>query len=164
MCIGLLAACGGGDSTPPPAVSVYQSPQTLGIDRLRRASQVPINISFDRGVPRTIRLDLPIPVFTNPEAAARQFLTDYADLLAQQSLIEDTDRRQLQFVTRYTSRMDAPEPADFVRFAQSYDGVEVFGAEIVVGVVQPVVGPARIVHSNGRFMAALQLDPLAVLF
>ena len=162
----MLQGCGGGSGRgggvilpppppppPPPPVSGYKSPMTIGLERLRTESQVPINVSFDKGVPRWIRLDIPM-TGNSAEEGARNFLVNYQDLLGQESLIEETDRRQLSFATRHTTREEAPEAFDFVRFAQSYDGVPVFGAEAIVGVLKGDSADGRIVTMSGRFMGA----------
>ena len=156
----LIEGCGGGNDNggvapppPPPPAAVYQSPATIGLGRLKTASRIPIDVHFEQGTPRTIRLDIPMSGLS-AEEGARNFLRDYSDLLNQQSLIEDTDRRQLSFATRFTNREDAPDHYDAVRFAQSYDGVPVFGAEAIVGVWKSDSGAGRIVQMVGRFMGA----------
>ncbi len=95
-------------------------PQAVALRRLRAASRTPVDISFTNGFPRSVSARVAVEG-ANAVERARNFLSQYRDLYAQAS-------PNLALKVR---RVDAA-PEEEVLFYQTFRGVEVFGAELLV--------------------------------
>lgn len=142
-------------------------PQLAGLQRLQTDSLSPVRISFNHGFPRlvTARVDTE---GKNAVERAKFFLRRYRDLYAQ-------DSPQLELKVRDVNR---DRPTEDVLFYQTYRGLEVFGAGLLVslnrdkvfltgGALMPAdtrVDPApRIFEERAEAIARRHLDRLGAL-
>ena len=95
-------------------------PVVESLHRLETKSQTKLDLYFQNGFPRYLLARVPAEGTTSVERA-RNFLQEYSDLFQQ----NDPD---LQLHLRRVSG----EADEYVHFYQTYRGVEVFGAELVV--------------------------------
>ncbi len=138
---------------PPPALAAYPSPHVAALAQLRAASSAPVTVSYQRGFPHHVTMAVPAPG-GNPVARAQAFLTAYADLyyLSQPG----TDLR--------LARVDDDgDGGTVVRFAQTYQGLPVFGAELTVHLGTSTAGAPQVTATAGMLLlpALVDRDPPA---
>ena len=134
------------------AATVNQSqlwPQKIALGRLREVSLGPVVIGHRGGFPSSVSMDVEAEGSTSEERAWR-FLDRYADLYLQTS-------PDVQLVHVRTD--SDPVEGDLVRFAQTYRGFPVYGAEIVVHLEAGDAGALpRVTRTSGMLMPTVQTD------
>lgn len=131
---------GAQEREPPPS---SPDPQVNALRRLQAASETPVRVSFAHDFPRSVAAR----VHTEGRDAvehAKFFLNQYRDLYAQNS-------PHLQLKVRRVNR----PPTEDMLFYQTYRGLEVFGAELLVSLNRRTV-----FHTVGGLLTAdTRLDP-----
>ncbi len=150
---------GNGDGDPQsdmgafefPESALFFSPHVLALKDLRKASNTPVTLRFKNGFPRGVSVDVPASG-PNARESATEFLTEYRALYYQ-----DSPDLKLRF-RRTESNVLGYE---LVRFGQTFRGLPVYGAEIVVHIVQDASGAPRVVFtSGGLFYGIVPTPPL----
>ena len=123
----------------------YRDPQVIALRRLQADSATAVRISFARGFPRSVaaRVDTE---GRNAVERSKFFLDQYRDLYAQNSPHLDLKVRRVNL-----------SPLEGVQFYQTYRGLEVFGAELLVS-----LNRQKVFHTLGGLLTAgtiLDTDP-----
>lgn len=118
-----------------------QEPQARGLERLRALSAVAPVVRFEQGFPSSVRAQVASPGSSNVERA-RSYMATFADLYGQ------TGPGLQTFVGHEGEPGD-----DIVRFVQTYRGVPVFGAEVVV-----VLSDGNVVSTIGALLTDATVD------
>ncbi len=118
-------------------------PQVVALRRLQDESQSPVRVSFQHGFPRSVTARVQTEGDDTVERA-KFFLRRFRNLYAQNS-------PHLELKVRHVNR----QPAEDVLFFQTYRGLEVFGAGLLVSLNRDTV-----FHTGGVLMTAgIRLDP-----
>ncbi|MBI3160661.1 MAG: M4 family metallopeptidase [Chloroflexi bacterium] len=125
----------------PPAPPA--SPQVAALERLEAAAARPPEILFRNGFPILLSARVKVKG-ADPVERARAFLSDYRDLLGQ----NDPD------LELHVQRVEG-ETGETVRFYQTYLGLPVFGAELVVH-----LRGDHFVFSTGDLLSEANLEPV----
>lgn len=131
------------------AWAAYTPPQVVSLNALRLASAAPVRIQFNRGFPRSVSLDVTASGNSAVERA-RSFLDAYAALY----------RQDHPDVALHHKRSEGdPAGWEIVRFSQTFRGLPVFGAEIVVHMKNdPFALPSRILFTSGALLSPVEVD------
>lgn len=134
----LLACAGAAPAAAQPGVD--PDPQVAALAALRSASELLPAVQTERGLPRSVRLSLPL-AGEGSVAVARGFLDAHAPLYLQ-------DGGALELVAAGT--WDAGDGREVVAFSQRYRGVLVFGARLVVTLAppDPASGLGRVLQTD----------------
>lgn len=131
---------------PPPSSSL--DPQLDALRRLQVASETPLRVTFTNGFPHTVTARVETEG-NNAVERAQSFLRQYRDLYAQNS-------PHLALKVRHVNT----PPNEDVLFYQTYRGLEVFGAGLLVSLDQ-----RTIFHTGGALVIAdTKLDPQPNIF
>ena len=122
------------------AIAAFQPPQASALAMLRAESLSPVQVTYHGGFPSSVLMEVPAAGAT-PTERARAFLERYADFYLQ-------DHPDVALVHSQSGFSD--EEGEIVRFAQTYRGLPVFAAEIVVHVSSDTAGPQRVFGTAGR--------------
>ena len=116
-------------------------PQVVSLRELQAASTIPVDAEWRNGFPSGLLARVQVPGAT-PEERARAFVRQFDDLLQ----VQNPDAELA------VSRMES-EGLDDVKLAQSYRGVPIFGAEIVV-----TLAADEVVALTGNLLPLAELD------
>lgn len=121
------AGPGGEEAGAPAPVDPTDDPQVTALRALERASLSPVSVTFRNGFPTAIVGEVPV---SGPDSVskARSFLATYRDLFRQ-----DPAESSLRVV-----RVEGSGDSDVV-FEQTYEGLPVFGGQLVVHVDGDVI-------------------------
>jgi Zn-dependent metalloprotease len=117
--------------------STSVDPQVAALTRLQAASRTPVRFSFAGGFPRSVMARVETKG-RDAVARAEFFLSQYRDLYAQ-------NRPQLKLKVRRVNR----PPVEDVLFYQTYRGLEVFGAGLLVNLDGP-----QVFHTAGALITS----------
>ncbi len=120
-------------------------PQVGALQALAAASASPLEGTSALGAVRLLRLDIAATGGT-PEQQATEFLSTYGAVLGQSGPDQG-------FVLR-TIRPEGPEgQLRLASFAQTYKGIPVFGADVMVGIeTSPLTGQPRVTRVSGALL------------
>ncbi len=120
-------------------------PQPAAVQALAAASATPLQGTTALGAVRSLRLDVAASGATTADQAA-QFLSSYGAALGQSGPDQG-------FALR-TIRAEGPDGVlRIARFAQTYKGLPVFGADAVVGIeTPPLTGLSRVTLASGALI------------
>jgi len=121
------------------------APQKIALGRMRQDSSGAMRMEYRGGFPSSVSMDVVADGATS-EAQAYNFLDRYADFYLQ----TDPEVR----LVRVRTESD-PVEGDLVRFAQTYRGFPVYGAEMVVHLeadAGAAGAPPRVTHTSGMLM------------
>ncbi|MCI0387303.1 MAG: M4 family metallopeptidase [Acidobacteria bacterium] len=123
-------------------------PQVLALRRLQSASRTPVRTSFAQGFPRSVAARVAAPG-NNAVERAGGFLRQYQDLYGQSG----------PHLALKVRRVNHP-PVEGVLFYQTYRGIEVFGAELLVSLSR-----GEVFHTVGGLLTSqINLDTAPNLF
>jgi Zn-dependent metalloprotease len=132
----------------PRPSTAYDSPQVSSLAGLRAASRVPVAVRFRAGFPQSVRLDVPAPG-KDARSRAEAFLAAYAPVYGQ-------DHPDVAVKVARTE--SARGGGEIVRLFQTYRGLRVFGAELVVRLRNDPLGVPRIESTSGALLVPAQMD------
>ncbi len=128
--------------------TAYVPAQVAARERLEAASARPLRLAVERGMPRSVALDLPAAGAT-PVEQARAFLQSYGPLF-------HLDRQEIAVTA---SRVLRPAPGlAVVRHAQTWRGLRVYGAFVDVLVATPAGATARVGYAQASLLNPVIVD------
>ncbi|RIK91590.1 MAG: hypothetical protein DCC71_25020 [Proteobacteria bacterium] len=147
--VALLASASG--------AAASSDPQVIALDALRQSSARPLALlDVHGGVPRAAHFDVPV-AGADAVAKARDFLARYGDLFLRDATPNDWGVPELlPAVQLPVRRVESIDGGELVQLYQTFDGVPVFGAGLVIGLRGEGREAGRAVFAAGNLLPAVQ--------
>lgn len=139
------------------SAAASRDPQVIALDAMRQASTRPVRVlDVHGGVPRAAHFDVPV-AGADAVAKARDFLGRYGDLFLRDATPNDWGVPELlPAVQLPVRRVEAIEGGELVQLYQTFDGIPVFGAGLVIGIASKGRGEGRAIFAGGNLLPAVQ--------